>query len=310
MLTAVEIKNFRGIKEGKVEGLNAVNVVVGPNGSGKSSLLEAIFLGAASDGIFMLPGEPARDVLKERHNESVYPSSNLYYGKDDSQEIGILYSFGSSDTFHSIKKTEHLWEPADRTEEIRLFFNASKLLDLRHLLDKKIENKLWEEILNVRADRGLTQMIQDVYKLEAEGFSYSPSSQVLKVLLRDRDFALSVDDLGAGLRVALRILMAASLTKNGALLIEEFDAFQHVNSMPKLAIALVSLAKKNNVQLFLTTHNEETITSFIGAVETVGLGLTLIQTKLSPDGLLETASLATDRTSRLIDAGIDVRKAG
>ncbi len=43
MKTELYMKNFRGIKEGKIE-FSQVNILLGPNNSGKSTILEALFL--------------------------------------------------------------------------------------------------------------------------------------------------------------------------------------------------------------------------------------------------------------------------
>ncbi len=42
MITSVSIENFRGVREGKVEGLAPISILVGPNNAGKSTVLEAI----------------------------------------------------------------------------------------------------------------------------------------------------------------------------------------------------------------------------------------------------------------------------
>lgn len=44
MFKKIEIKNFRGIKELKVENLKKFNVFVGDNGSGKTSILDAVYI--------------------------------------------------------------------------------------------------------------------------------------------------------------------------------------------------------------------------------------------------------------------------
>ena len=44
MFKQIEIKNFRGIKELKVENLKKFNVFVGDNGSGKTSILDAVYI--------------------------------------------------------------------------------------------------------------------------------------------------------------------------------------------------------------------------------------------------------------------------
>ncbi len=44
MLRRLEIKNFKGIKEGTLEGLAQVNLLVGRNNSGKSTILDALIM--------------------------------------------------------------------------------------------------------------------------------------------------------------------------------------------------------------------------------------------------------------------------
>jgi AAA15 family ATPase/GTPase len=310
MLTGIEIENFRGIRKGKVDGFGAVNVVVGPNGSGKSSLLEAIFLGAAESNQAMIGGESVRSVLTERHNERNFPSVDMHYGKDGERVIEVIYDFEGNTAPLSVTKSDIGWKPNGIQDGLRRWFAASKFLDIRLLLDTAVEQALWDAVLAIRADRDIVKTLNEVYKLSIEGLSYSKHSDVLKVLFSNRNYSLNVDDLGAGMRIALRVLMLAMLMNDGALIIEELDAYQHVDSMPEFTRALVAMARENSTQLFLATHSEETIGGFVEAAKDEGVGFRLIQTSLSADGVLETASFDAIQTSDLHDAGVDVRQGG
>src|SRR5947207_81155 len=44
MVRSIEINGLRGIREGKLEDLTKLVVLVGPNGCGKSTILEGLFL--------------------------------------------------------------------------------------------------------------------------------------------------------------------------------------------------------------------------------------------------------------------------
>ena len=61
MINSLEIQNLRGIREGRLDELTPLVVLVGPNGSGKSTVLDALFIGANND-----PQNAAKGVL-ERH---------------------------------------------------------------------------------------------------------------------------------------------------------------------------------------------------------------------------------------------------
>ncbi len=49
MINSIEIKNFRGINDGKLEKLTPLTILVGANGCGKSTVLQSLLLGASSD---------------------------------------------------------------------------------------------------------------------------------------------------------------------------------------------------------------------------------------------------------------------
>ena len=55
VIQSIEIKGFRGIREGSLTDLTPLVVLVGPNGSGKSTVLEAMLIGASP-----LTGDAAR----------------------------------------------------------------------------------------------------------------------------------------------------------------------------------------------------------------------------------------------------------
>ena len=61
MIQSIEIKGFRGIREGSLADLTPLVVLVGPNGSGKSTVIEAMLIGASP-----LTGEALVQVMR-RH---------------------------------------------------------------------------------------------------------------------------------------------------------------------------------------------------------------------------------------------------
>ena len=80
MFKKIEIKNFRGIKELKVENLKKFNVFVGDNGSGKTSILDAAYISI------------------NPNNPDLSPKTNMFRNIDEISERfwkSLFYNFGS-----------------------------------------------------------------------------------------------------------------------------------------------------------------------------------------------------------------------
>lgn len=245
MLRSIGIRNYRGIAEGRVEDLGRVNLFVGPNGSGKSTVLEALFLGAnGSNRNFNFDGRP---IIQLRHDEDAFPSPHCWFRKDLSRDLLIDYMFADGSMllkFNADLGIAWTSPPAASSS----YFPLMRLLDIRMLLSKSLEWQSWDALVQRRGDRMLRRVTSDVYGLNIESFTYSVNEQVLLLLLSDRDYALKVDDLGAGMRIALRLFMSVLLCKDSAVLAEEFDGYQHIESFPRLVRTLCELSRQNNTQ--------------------------------------------------------------
>jgi hypothetical protein len=309
VLRRIEVNGYRGIRSGTVEGFDRVNLLVGKNGSGKSTLLESIFLGAHIGPAYMYGSRP---LIERRHNESSFPSPDCFWGKSGHQAAHVLYRLEDSSILLNITMAPAQrvsFAPEKFSPDQKTFFSSMKLLDVHILFDKNLERLAWDNLLNVRGDRVLVATLNEVYDLQLESFSYSINSQSLKALFRGKDYALNIDDLGAGMRIAFRVFVSIVLSSNSAVLAEEIDAYQDVEGFSRFIKALVRLAEENNVQLFLSTHRLETLRTFVDvALEHSSLPLRIFQTRLTPDGLFETACLDAAKAKTLMEGGFDLRR--
>lgn len=317
MLKSVEIERFRGIREGRVEGLAPVTIFVGPNGSGKSTLLEAIFCGAGVVGgnnFYAWSSNKFQSrnggLFAIRHNEGSFPSEDVFYGKrsEEGASIGLVLEPSERLTlvFEDKPRPRQMRWKSEVSPDAADFFVRAKLLDFNVLFDAHTEDLLWDELLNRRLDRELKEVMNRVYGLDIESFSYTRGGRGLKVLFGDRDFALRIDDLAGGMRLAFRAFAATLLARDSAVLIEEFDGYQHAEAMPRFAEAMLELASRAGAQLFLATHSLESVRAFV-SVKGFEDRVKVVQTDLAPDGSLKTAALGADVVENLIEAGVDVR---
>lgn len=185
------------------------------------------------------------------------------------------------------------------------FFDPAVFLDSGLLLNSDVERNMWEKVLSSGYKERLIDLFNQVYPLKISSIDYSPGSNTLFVTPRDSKYGLRMDRLGTGMRIGFRLLLIASYLKDTMLLIEEFDAYQHPDSLNTLVQALIGIAKQNNIQVFATTHRQESIKAFLKHGE--GIDGRIIVLSLDSEGLLKTGSIPFDEARSLFDAGVDFR---
>jgi hypothetical protein len=91
LISSIEIANFRGIRDGKLENLTPLTILVGPNGCGKSTVLDAMLVGASS------APEMALCQVAGRH-EGVHDKGRWLFwaGKEPADEAKILVQANGS----------------------------------------------------------------------------------------------------------------------------------------------------------------------------------------------------------------------
>ena len=318
MLEEIKIQNFRGIREGHVKDFGPVNIFVGPNGSGKSSLLEAIFAGSTGPQLRNGNAEIRnRDLMGKRRGEGHFPSADIVFGKDPQKKVKIEYHESERDhpvswvASFSPQGAKVRWEVngQQKNDGSPNSVENGELLDVSVLFSSESEKRWWDDLLNIRGDRELVKALKEVYQIEIESFSYTTRGAGLKTLFSDRDFALKIDDLAAGIRIAFRIFAAVRLASNSRVLVEEFDGYQHVESFPRFAKVLLKLAHDSKTQLFMATHNLESIRFFLNAAEDLEFeGLNVFQTRLDANGAFDAVRLTMKDARTLLDGGVDIRK--
>ena len=84
---------------------------------------------------------------------------------------------------------------------------------------------------------------------------------------------------GGGLRKALTMLNAIIKAENGVLLVDEYETALQTSIMKKVFKFMVEVAKKENVQMFLTTHSLEAVDKFLYANEDILDEISIIRLK-------------------------------
>ena len=113
--------------------------------------------------------------------------------------------------------------------------------------------------------------------------------------------------LGDGIRRVVSIALTVANLKNGILLIDEIESAIHVSALETVFPWLTDACRRNNVQLFATTHSLEAIDSLLATADGDGMACFRLN---RPDHSDRVERIAPDLLRRLrFDRGLDVRQA-
>lgn len=379
-MKSIHIKNYKNLKDLKIDSLSKINLIVGKNNVGKSTLLEAIsifasggnmsslleildirgevydfsysleqdtiiekqlesFISLISDrktetfidnGICIISDLNVDGIIKkeveiklakyiETSNDNKLQSisrtflsnedlrsgdPNIEYGilvkniiNNESQDI--LYKLGGRirQILPNIVQKTKPYELV-RTNQISrdknpdLFDNISltplekEIITALKIIDPNIENiNFLSEESNNRLNR---------IKKRVPFVVFSSSSEKLRLT-----------SMGDGINRVLTIILALLNSKDGFLLIDEFENGLHYSVQSQLWEIIFHLSDKLNVQVFATTHSDDCIKSFIES-DTQNIGKLIRLENLDGD-IKSIAFNDKDRLSFAIQNNIEVR---
>lgn len=303
----IEIKNFRGITDLTIKDLGQINIFTGENNSGKTSVLEAVFalIGWRVNALFRLnrfrsqrsdiyvtyffnksvkesPIEIAalfdkdgyqRDFKVELTNDYERIDNKLALTtlirerKGNSKEIvtsETLEDLESPDEVKAIKVTGKF-----PLENFNCSFPSFKVFEHDNLI------RTLSGIITAKEDSKVTNLLRPIDE-KIKGINVVGNGIFLNI--EGLSTLLPIEVSGDGIRRILSLILAIYGVGNGGfVMIDEFENGLHYKSMPKVWKAIIKTAIELNVQLFITTHNEELLKVL---ADTVDSELSSIKSKI------------------------------
>jgi len=296
MIREVTIENFKGIKHCEIKDLAKVNLFIGRNSSGKSSIMEAIYYTGREFLESSLPlciqrrsnrsGVSARELwygylmnsnvnVKLGFNEQDYTEMRMQFSPTENKVLvylgsGSPTSKGGMDLLCTYNKSSFSLATGRRTtdiisphsEQIRHYFENSIFIDPTIKTDMRSLEGKYLNLVKLAEETS-----SDLAKRTAEIYGTEPSWEFLphpdfssdtpsRFTILEGRRRLFLDNFGDGLHYGLAILAIAKTRNNTALFVEEIESHQHAEAIRNLITALLEIAGKNNLQLFITSHNQ------------------------------------------------------
>jgi AAA15 family ATPase/GTPase len=291
MFNKIKIERFRGIKYASIEGLKQINLFFGKNNCGKSSLLESIFLASGlSNPLLPIHVNFMRGYNKSRLHDLKLDFYNLdstlpihiRIDNEEKRDLSISLfeqnlnnvSLNADDTNIISNRDEEKYglkfefQVNEKNFESQLRFEA----DVTRVLPKEYVESLRCTYLSPKYDfnasiQGLKNILQNkdehfiveglqLIEPRVKDFIYTDNEMLVDVGLEKR---IPVNMMGDGARKIVSLLTAVYDCKDGALLVDEISNGFHYSVMGNLWKVLIDAAIRNNTQLFITTHDTDSI---------------------------------------------------
>ena len=258
-----------------------------------------------------IDGEPL-DVWLHRGHEhpsvSVEPASEkptlyclhcgIYYHRDTQK-------WNKAFPLELVTKMEEVLSIVSRLKDFlkaMMFIDASLLRNIG-----RVEEKLWTPLLQERLDKFVIEVMRGGYGLPIEDLTYAYFGGEIQLLAKLPRTSIRVDDLGDGARYAIVVIMAAAVARNTALLIEEPESHQHPGGLAKMLDMLLALAKRNKIQLFMSTHSIELVRLAEAIGREKGLEVATFFLERDEEGRVDARRIEPSDRRLLADLGLDVR---
>ena len=295
MFNKIKIERFRGIKYASIEGLKQINLFFGKNNCGKSSLLESLFLASGvSNPLFPIYLNLVRGYSKVRLSDLELEFYNLDSSfpihirleNEEKRDLRITLFEQNQDNV-SLKTDEAKilsnvdeakyglkidFAINDKTFGYELHLDPANLDNANRIIPKDYEEPLKCIYLSPKYDfnasiQGLKNILQNkdehfiveglkLIEPRVRDFIFTDKEMLVDVGLAKR---IPVNMMGDGARKIVSLLTAVYDCKDGALLIDEISNGFHYSVMCSLWEVLINAAIKNNTQLFITTHDVDSI---------------------------------------------------
>lgn len=295
MFNKIEIERFRGIRHALIEDFKQINLFFGKNNCGKSSLLESLFLASGlSNPLLPIHVNFMRGYSKARLNDLKVD----FYNLDSSHPIHIrMENEEKRDLKISLfeEKQDSVSLHADDANilsnveegkyglkldfeingehfESQLRFDSENSTDATRIVSEHYVESLRCTYLSPKYDfnasiQGLKNILQNkderfiieglrLIEPRVKDFIFTDKEMLVDVGLAKR---IPVNMMGDGARKIVSLLTAVYDCKDGALLVDEISNGFHYSVMCSLWKVLINAAIRNHTQLFVTTHDVDSI---------------------------------------------------
>jgi len=332
MIEDIEIVEYKGFENLKLENLSQVNIISGENNVGKTALLEALFLYEEIlfeynvMGIFLslnpfLFIAKTRDIQENRLKKYLKNINFLI----NSSKLTIDIKYKSSYELNEKEKKEVKKLNQDYngfitgyTNDYLNLFPIDKIsienITIDNYIDssKPINERLVKLYSNIQS-KGIQHKFLTYLKLLDNDIQWIEpqlldEEMLLRLNLNNPERSLVSSELGEGTNRYIEILCTLLSNSNGTVFIDEIENGIHYTKLYDIWKAILEIVEKENIQLFVTTHNLESIEALAEASEAMKFDkITSVKLQKDRDNTIYPIIRNYSSFVATVDSGMDIR---
>jgi AAA15 family ATPase/GTPase len=247
----IEIKDFKCFKDFKAEGFGRVNLIGGKNNVGKTAFIEACFINLeeVSQALIDTITYRYQSYILDRLLKKVGPEYILDFIMNKANEISggkIISNIYTQDVKYT--KSDIL---------------KNRLNKITYIPASQQSYKQYEEWYSTIIENDLEALVDSYIKKfdqDIEKFRIIKSMPMCQKI--DNKQFYNLNDFGDGLAKFLSYLLLLLASRNCIIVVDEIENGIHYSKLDRLWEIILTISKKQNVQVFATTHSKECIESY------------------------------------------------
>ncbi len=333
MIKDIEIVDYKGFKNLKLENLSQINIISGENNIGKTALLEALFIyeGISFGNSILFRLNPFLSIAKNRDitenrikkylrdvdfsvitNElKINVNYKAYFDLTDTEKKVIRQQFNRDyDEFIvsyinndiDMRPIDHINAYPEDDKSEKSYINSSKPI-----------NKKLVELYSTIQSKGLQLKFLTYLKLLDSDIEWIEpqlldDEMLLRLNLNNPERSLVSSELGEGTNRYIEILCTLLSNSGGTVFIDEIENGIHYTKLYDIWKAILEIVEKEKIQLFVTTHNLESIEALNEASEAMNFDK-IASVKLQKDENNVIYPVVRNYSSFVatVDSGMDIR---
>jgi len=335
MINEIEIVEYKGFKNLKLDNLSQINIISGENNIGKTALLEAIYIyysiASEYDFVSIITDYSLSSFLFIANNRDItktkigkYLRNTYFLVKNNDVNINI-----SSKSSYSLTKEEQQYIKEKFNIDYN-YFIVSYINNHLHVLpidDKSLET--FDPHIYINSSKPTNQKLVKLYsEVQSKGIQHKfltylklldnniewiepqllDDEMLLRINLKNPERSLVSSELGEGTNRYIEILATLLSNSYGMVFIDEVENGIHYTKLYDVWKVIIEIVQKENIQLFVTTHDRESIEALAEASRDMNYNkISSVKLEKDENNVIFPIILNHDSFLATVDSGMDIR---